>query len=644
MGIPMQMSARILLVAFLVGCTATTPDSVTPPPPPNPPAPPPVPLVLVVNPLSRRASAQPGGTIPGDNAAITLSGDNSAQATWTASNKHSWLTLTTASGTGSGTATWTRNSTGLAAGIYVDTIQIAVTGATGSPTMVIDSLQITTAPVPLALVVSPLSRSVSATQGSNGTDDNIAITLSGDGAAPTAWSAAKRKSWTALAANGGTGSGSLTWHRATAALAVGTYVDTITITAPGASNSPINVIDTVKITPPPVPLTLAVSPASRNVSVIVGSAATATSAAVTLAGDNSTTTTWSATRKKSWTTITTASGTGSGTVVWSRNVTGLAAGTYVDTLSISATGATGSPATVIDSVIVTAQSSGLVPDLGLNANLNGKRIFPANDPWNQPVDTAQVDPSSVAILALIGATKSLHPDFGSDPSGTFGYSYIVVPDGTPRYTVGFDYSNESDPGPYPIPANPPIEQGSDGHLFVITQNEWKLYELYSVYSATAPFSAGSGAIFDMTNGTQRPAGWTSADAAGLPMIPGMVRYEEVYLLGAITHAIRFTITHSRQAYIAPATHFASPSTNPLYLPMGARVRLRASFDITGYPAPMQVILRALKKYGMMVADNGGDFFMSGVTDLRWDNDVNNLLKQVKVGDFEVVKMNGIVTQ
>ncbi len=157
------------------------------------------------------------------------------------------------------------------------------------------------------------------------------------------------------------------------------------------------------------------------------------------------------------------------------------------------------------------------------------------------------------------------------------------------------------------------------------------------------WTAGSGAIFDLTNGTQRPAGWTSADAAGLPIFPGLVRYDEVYEQGEITHALRMTITHTRRGYIPPATHYASSSTNPLYPPMGMRVRLRASFDISGYPAPMQVILRALKKYGLIVADNGGDFYVSGTIDPRWNNDFDNLLKQVKAGDFEVVKMVGVVT-
>ena len=283
------------------------------------------------------------------------------------------------------------------------------------------------------------------------------------------------------------------------------------------------------------------------------------------------------------------------------------------------------------------------PALGINVSSHGKQIFPASDPWNQPIDTAQKDPHSDLILAEVGLTKSLHPDFGSDSGGQFGYSYIVVPDSTARSFVTFTVPYESDPGPYPIPANPPIEQGSDGHLFVITQHEWKLYELSVVAGGPGAWTGYSGAIFDLTNGTQRPAGWTSADAAGLPMIPGMVRYDEVYEQGAITHALRFTITHTRRAYVPPATHYASQSTDTTLPPMGMRVRLRASFDVTPYPAPMQVILKALKKYGMMVADNGGDFFLSGITDLRWDNDMNNLLKQVTVGDFEVVKMTGLVT-
>jgi hypothetical protein len=294
----------------------------------------------------------------------------------------------------------------------------------------------------------------------------------------------------------------------------------------------------------------------------------------------------------------------------------------------------------------TATSSTSTPDLGLNADFHGKRFFPAASLWNQPVDTAQVDPNSAAILALIGTTKSLHPDFGANfGGGPFGIPYIVVPDTLTRVTVPFGYAGESDPGPYPIPANPPIEPGGgDSHLLVVTQNEWKLYELFALASTSnGGWHAGSGAIFDLATGTSRPAGWTSADAAGLPILPGLVRYDEVYRLGAINHALRFTVQHTRAAYVAPASHVASSSSNPLYAPMGMRVRLKAAFDISGYPPQAQVILRALKKYGMMVADNGSDFFLSGTADARWDDAVNNALKQVTVGDFEVVRMVGVVT-
>jgi hypothetical protein len=286
------------------------------------------------------------------------------------------------------------------------------------------------------------------------------------------------------------------------------------------------------------------------------------------------------------------------------------------------------------------------PELGLNADFHGMQFFPAGSLWNQPIDTAQVDSNSTAILALIGTTTGLHPDFGANcDGGPFGIPYIVVPDTQPRVSVGFDYADESDPGPYPIPPIPPIEPGGgDSHLLVVTQNERKLYELYAL-SATGNggWHAGSGAIFDLMTGAPRPAGWTSADAAGLPILPGLVRYDEVYLRGEIDHALRFTVQHTRAAYVAPASHVASASSNPLFAPMGMRVRLKASFDISGYPAPAQVILRALKKYGMLVADNGSDFYLSGTADARWNDDANNTLKQVRVGDFEVVRMDRIVT-
>ncbi len=287
---------------------------------------------------------------------------------------------------------------------------------------------------------------------------------------------------------------------------------------------------------------------------------------------------------------------------------------------------------------------GIQPDLGLNADLHGKQIFPVNDLWNQPIDTAQVEPSSALILGTIGLTKPLHPDFGANWSGgPFGIAYVVVDNSTPRFTVPFTYADESDRGPYPVPANPPIEPG-DGHLLVINRSEWKLYELFALSpSGSGGWNAGSGAIFDLTTNTQRPAGWTSADAAGLPILPGLVRYDEVYQRGEIDHALRFTVQRTRASYVAPASHVASSLAGLQYAPMGTRVRLKAGFDISHYPAPAQVILQALKKYGMIVADNGSDFYLSGTADARWNDDVNNSLKQVKAGDFEVVRLSGVIT-
>jgi hypothetical protein len=284
------------------------------------------------------------------------------------------------------------------------------------------------------------------------------------------------------------------------------------------------------------------------------------------------------------------------------------------------------------------------PDLGLNASLNGKPIFPAANLWNLPVDTAAVDPASAAILERIGLNDRLHPDFGADwNGGPFGIPYIVVDAGVPRHAIPFDYASESDPGPYPIPPNPPIEPGGDRHLLVIVRGEWKLYELFNLRQENGAWRAGSGAIWDLTSGAPRPPGWTSADAAGLPILPGLVRYDEVVQRGEITHALRFTVSRTRRAYLAPASHWASSSTHPLDPPMGMRVRLRADVDVSGFPPAAQVVLRALKRYGMILADNGSDFYLSGTADARWNDAAMNTLKQLRVHQFEVVRMEGVVT-
>jgi len=289
-----------------------------------------------------------------------------------------------------------------------------------------------------------------------------------------------------------------------------------------------------------------------------------------------------------------------------------------------------------------------LPDLGVNADMHGRRPFPSDNPWNTPIDTALVDPNSANLIASIGLTKGLHPDFGAFwDGGPFGIPYVVVPRKQPRVPMTFDYSDESDEGPYPIPPNPPIEGGvnstGDRHILVIDRDEWKLYETFSSYPEGTGWHCGSGAIFNMHSNALRPAGWTSADAAGLPIFPGLVRYDEVVLRGEINHALRFTVNNTRRAYVSPATHWASSSTDPNRPPMGMRVRLKAAFNITGYPPAAQVILRALKKYGMFVADNGGDWFISGAPDARWDDEVLNTLKNVKGSNFEVVKMGTIIT-
>jgi hypothetical protein len=295
---------------------------------------------------------------------------------------------------------------------------------------------------------------------------------------------------------------------------------------------------------------------------------------------------------------------------------------------------------------------GAVPGGGSNSDINGDllghRIFPANDPWNSAVDTEPVDSNSDNLIASIGLTNGLHPDFGANLGGsTFGIPYVLVNGTQSKVNVKFDYSGESDPGPYPIPPDAPIEGGlgatGDRHVLVVDKDNWMLYELFDAHpQSDGSWRAGSGAAFNMVSGTIRPAGWTSADAAGLPILPGLVRYDEVSK-GAINHALRFTVVHSRHAYVAPARHFASSSTDVNLPPMGMRVRLKAGFDISGYPPSAKVVLIALKKFGMIVADNGSNWYLSGAPDARWSDDQLNTLKQVKGSNFEVIQMGSITT-
>jgi hypothetical protein len=283
------------------------------------------------------------------------------------------------------------------------------------------------------------------------------------------------------------------------------------------------------------------------------------------------------------------------------------------------------------------------PQLGNNASLGGKRPFPADNPWNRDISKDPVDPNSDALIAAIGAQKPLHPDFGTVYEGKpMGIPYVVVPGNQPKVPVRFEYADESDPGLYPVPPNPPVEGGSDHHILMVDCDNWKLYELFAAERDGQGWKAGSGAIFDLNTGKDRPAGWTSADAAGLPIFPGLVRYDEVMELGAIRHALRFTVRQTRRAYVYPARHWASRSKDPSLPPMGMRVRLKADYDVSRYPKSAQVILTALKTYGMLLADNGSDWFLSGSPHPKWPDEELSTLKRVRGRDFEVVRMEKIV--
>ncbi len=292
-----------------------------------------------------------------------------------------------------------------------------------------------------------------------------------------------------------------------------------------------------------------------------------------------------------------------------------------------------------------------VPDLGPNASLHGKQLFPPDSPWNQDISNARVDPNSARLIASIGDGQ-LHPDFGTVYRGApNGIPYIVVGSSQPLVPIKFTaYGDQSDPGPYPVPRNAPIEGGpnSDGdrHVIVIDRDRWKLYEMFgSVPTITGTsWNAKSGAVFDLSSNAMRPEGWTSADAAGMPIFPGLVRYDEVFEQREIRHALRFTVAHTRKAYVYPARHYASYSDDTNLPPMGMHVRLKASFDISQFSPANQVILRALKRYGMFVADNGSNWFLSGAPDPRWSDDQLSQLKIVRGSNFEVVKMGELGTK
>lgn len=281
----------------------------------------------------------------------------------------------------------------------------------------------------------------------------------------------------------------------------------------------------------------------------------------------------------------------------------------------------------------------------------GCALFPPDNIWNTPVEALPVHPNSDAYVAAIGREATVHPDFGAGvwPPGSnspIGIPFVEVSGNQPRVAVSFTYDDESDPGPYPIPPDGPIEGGPDGdgdrHVLIIDRDNCVLYELFAAYpQADGSWRAGSGAIFPLDSNALRPNGWTSADAAGLPILPGLVRYDEV-AAGAIDHAIRFTAPQTQAAHVWPARHDASRLTDENYPPLGQRFRLRADFDVSGFDPQVQVILRAMQRYGIILADNGSPWYISGAPDERWDNDVLRQLRQLHGRDFEAVDVSSLM--
>jgi len=269
-------------------------------------------------------------------------------------------------------------------------------------------------------------------------------------------------------------------------------------------------------------------------------------------------------------------------------------------------------------------------------------VFPKSNAWNQRVDSLPVAANSDEIVRSIGANGSVHADFGSGlwEGAPIGIPITVVGRKQAKKRVSFEYADESDRGPYPIPRSVKIEGGrsstGDRHAIIVDRSSCRLYELYSLYPKGNGWKAGSGAIWSLRTNKLRPAGWTSADAAGLPIFPGLARYDEVKR-GVIDHALRFTVQRTRRSYVYPARHYASDSNDASLPPMGLRLRLKSSFDVSGYPRQARIVLVALKRYGMIVADNGSSWYITGAPSPGWSNDQLHTLGRVKGSDFEVVQ-------
>ncbi|HEU4520699.1 MAG TPA: hypothetical protein VFT12_01780 [Thermoanaerobaculia bacterium] len=281
-------------------------------------------------------------------------------------------------------------------------------------------------------------------------------------------------------------------------------------------------------------------------------------------------------------------------------------------------------------------------------------LFPPHHWWNTDISRAPVDSNSAAFIQFIGPTRGLHPDFGGDSGDPdypiYGIPYIVVSGTQPLVAVTFDYDDESDPGGYPIPEEAKTQQkwiegglaasdpsaDGDRHMLIVDRDRRILYELYALRWTDNRWEAGSGAIFPLDSTARRPEGWTSADAAGLAILPGLVRYDEVFGADPIRHAFRVTVRRTN-GYVYPASHRAGDT--PGALPMGARLRLKANVDLSPFPEPVRRIFQAMKTYGLIVADNGSDLYVTGTYDTRWDNDVlNPAFRALKASDFEVIQL------
>jgi hypothetical protein len=304
-----------------------------------------------------------------------------------------------------------------------------------------------------------------------------------------------------------------------------------------------------------------------------------------------------------------------------------------------ATAATAIPNTIVGGASASKPAERVNPP---GPHLGGCPVFPGNNAWNTPIASAPLHPLSAQIIShiqTIGTSRNIHPDVGS----TFGIPFVVVPVDQPLVPITYtDFGSESDPGPFPIPLDAPVEAGSDAHVLVLQEGSCQLFELFGAQRFGAGWSAASGAKFDLTTGALRTIGFTSADAAGLPILPGLVRYEEV-AAGIINHAIRVTFNQTQAGFVLPATHFASNSHDSTLPAMGMRLRLSANYNVAGLTGQAKVIATAMQQYGLIVADNGSNWFFQGAPDPRWDDNDLNQLKAIPGTMFEVVDTGPVQT-